>query len=98
MTTQTHTYPQQDHFGRVFEDLGERIGFRLLGSIGWLDGNRNKSQRTTMCNSKCYHFVFELRSMCVISVTVPLKKKTVFRVCRADVIFASATSGSFGHI
>lgn len=37
------THPQQDHFGRVFEDLSERVGFRLLGSIGWLDGNKQKS-------------------------------------------------------
>lgn len=93
LTTQTRTYPQQDHFGRVFEDLSERIGFRLLGSIGWLDGNRNKSQRTTMCNSKRYHFVFELRSMWMISVTV--QSMFCWRAIGKDVIFTSAKSAVF---
>ncbi len=39
----TQTYPQQDHFGRVFEDLCERVGVRLLGRVRWLDGNIDRS-------------------------------------------------------
>lgn len=39
------TYPEQDHFGRVFQDLCKRVGLRLLGSVRWLDGNRTKRSR-----------------------------------------------------
>lgn len=38
----THTYPQQDHFGRVLEDLCERVGVGLLGGVRWLGANRVK--------------------------------------------------------
>lgn len=38
----THTYPQQDHFGRVLQDLRERVCLGLLGGVSWSEGNREQ--------------------------------------------------------
>lgn len=37
---QTHTYPEQDHLGGVLEDLCEGVRLRLLGGVGWVEGDR----------------------------------------------------------